>query len=101
MSLPFHTTRMGHTFYEGTMPALVQQLVRLNENLERLVETQKKSDGVPVTNSTYSLAQEAAAAHAAAKSVRGQAYYLAQQYDTELARKIWNIAIPGEDEHTR
>lgn len=35
---PFHQTRMGHAFYESTMPALVRELARLNENLERLRE---------------------------------------------------------------
>lgn len=32
----FFQTRMGHTFYEGTMPALVKQLERLNNNLEEM-----------------------------------------------------------------
>ncbi len=27
---------MGHTFYDVTMPALVEALERLNQNLERL-----------------------------------------------------------------
>ena len=35
---PFFKTRMGHQFYERTMPALVKQLERLNELLERLVD---------------------------------------------------------------
>ena len=35
---PFHQTRMGHRFYESTMPNLVQQLTRLNDLLQRLVE---------------------------------------------------------------
>jgi hypothetical protein len=30
----FFQTRMGQRFYEGTMPALVKQLERLNDNLE-------------------------------------------------------------------
>ena len=34
---PFHQTRMGHIFYEGTMPGLVRELARLNANLERLL----------------------------------------------------------------
>ena len=33
---PFFKTRMGQRFYERTMPELVKQLERLNENLERL-----------------------------------------------------------------
>jgi len=36
--IPFHGTRMGRTFYEHTVPDLVSQLARLNENIERLVE---------------------------------------------------------------
>ena len=36
----FFLTRMGKTFYEHTVPELVRQLQRLNENLERLTETQ-------------------------------------------------------------
>jgi hypothetical protein len=35
----FHRTVMGHRFYEGTMPELVAQLRRLNDNLERLIRT--------------------------------------------------------------
>lgn len=34
---PFHQTRMGHTFYEGTMPSLVRELRRLNDNIERIL----------------------------------------------------------------
>ncbi|WP_404364336.1 hypothetical protein ACIHQR_29885 [Corallococcus coralloides] len=45
----FFQTHMGQRFYEGTMPQLVRQLTRLNDNLERLVAvaeqfaTQKES----------------------------------------------------------
>ena len=35
--IPFHQTRMGHAFLEGTMPGLVRELARLNVNLERLL----------------------------------------------------------------
>ena len=35
---PFYKTRMGLRFYDRTMPALVKQLERLNELLERLVD---------------------------------------------------------------
>jgi hypothetical protein len=31
----FYRTGMGHKFYEGTMPALVEQLKRLNDNMEK------------------------------------------------------------------
>lgn len=36
-NVPFHATRMGSRFYESTMPALVRQLTRLIDNLERLL----------------------------------------------------------------
>ena len=35
---PFYNTRMGHRFYESTMPALVKQLERLNELLTRFLD---------------------------------------------------------------
>ena len=35
---PFYKTRMGQSFYDRTVPALVKQLERLNELLERLVD---------------------------------------------------------------
>lgn len=38
MSDDFFRTRMGHTFYEATMPSLVRELARLNDNLERLAK---------------------------------------------------------------
>ena len=41
---PFFKTRMGHRFFESTMPALVKQLERLNELLERLVEQRDPKD---------------------------------------------------------
>ncbi len=31
----FHQTGMGKTFFERTVPELVEQLKRLNENIER------------------------------------------------------------------
>ena len=43
--IPFHSTRMGQRFYEHTMPELVRQLARLNENLERLI-TGNDKDGL-------------------------------------------------------
>ena len=33
----FFRTQMGHRFYESTMPSLVRELARLNENLEKLL----------------------------------------------------------------
>jgi len=35
----FHTTRMGQTYYDRTVPELVRQLTRLNDNLERRAAT--------------------------------------------------------------
>jgi len=34
----FFQTRMGARFYEGTMPKIAEQLERLNDNLEALIE---------------------------------------------------------------
>jgi len=36
----FYETRAGMRFYESTVPALVRELQRLNENLERLIDKQ-------------------------------------------------------------
>jgi hypothetical protein len=38
----FHRTVMGHRFYEGTMPELVAQLKRLNDNIEKLIAKDKE-----------------------------------------------------------
>lgn len=38
----FFQTLMGRTFYEATMPQLVKQLQRLNENLQELLEDNAK-----------------------------------------------------------
>ena len=40
--IPFYMTRMGRRFYEHTVPALVEQLARLNERLDRLVALQEQ-----------------------------------------------------------
>ena len=32
----FYETRMGRTYFEHTVPELVRQLERLNENMERI-----------------------------------------------------------------
>lgn len=34
----FYRTGMGHKFYEGTMPALVTELRKLNDNLEKMMQ---------------------------------------------------------------
>lgn len=43
MAIEFHQTGMGHRFYEGTMPALVAEVRRLNDNLERLLAHMDKA----------------------------------------------------------
>ena len=40
---PFYKTKMGHRFYEHTMPALAKQLERLNDVLDRLVDRQERA----------------------------------------------------------
>ena len=45
--VPFHSTRMGQRFFEHTMPELVRQLQRLNENLERAFVSQASGDAEP------------------------------------------------------
>jgi len=47
MSSDFFRTRMGQTFYEATMPSLVRELARLNQNLERLVALVEKREAKP------------------------------------------------------
>ncbi|MFP2895118.1 hypothetical protein [Corallococcus sp. 4LFB] len=41
----FFQTHMGQRFYEGTMPQLVRELRRLNDNLERLVTVAEQLAG--------------------------------------------------------
>ncbi|NVJ09921.1 hypothetical protein HUW63_32440 [Myxococcus sp. AM001] len=41
----FFQTYMGQRFYETTMPQLVRQLTRLNDNLERLVDVAEQHAG--------------------------------------------------------
>lgn len=43
----FFRTQMGHRFYESTMPSLVRELARLNQNLERLVALAEKREAKP------------------------------------------------------
>ena len=35
--VPFHATRMGQRFYEGTMPKLAEELARVNASLAELI----------------------------------------------------------------
>lgn len=48
---PFYLTGMGRKFYEGTMPDLVEQLKRLNDNLEKA--------GTPTAFAVDTIAREA------------------------------------------
>ena len=41
--VPLHKTRMGERFFCKTLPDLVRQLERLNDNLERLVDQQEQT----------------------------------------------------------
>jgi hypothetical protein len=58
MSDDFFRTRMGHTFYESTMPSLVRELARLNDNLERLVALAAKQEPKPVESTPATTAPE-------------------------------------------
>ena len=42
--VPFYQTRMGRQFYEATVPRLVNELVRLNELIERLPKALERLD---------------------------------------------------------
>ena len=45
--IPFHNTRMGHTFFEHTMPELVRQITRLNDLLEQIAAASASSEDRP------------------------------------------------------
>lgn len=49
--VPFYRTQMGHRFYEATAPALVRELARLNDNLERLLALVEREPAREVPNS--------------------------------------------------
>ena len=42
----FFQTRMGQVFYEGTMPALVRELTKLNATLDRLVAVAERDQEI-------------------------------------------------------
>ena len=42
--IEFFRTPMGQRFFEATMPSLVRELARLNQNLERLVALAEKRE---------------------------------------------------------
>lgn len=48
----FYKTRMGMTFFEGTMPSLVRELKRLNDNLEADRKERAKLRGEPAEDDT-------------------------------------------------
>ena len=43
----FFRTQMGHRFFESTLPALVRELARLNDNLERLSKVLERDPRSP------------------------------------------------------
>jgi hypothetical protein len=43
MSDDFFRTRMGHQFYDVTMPKIADQLERLNKNLEAFVAERRRA----------------------------------------------------------
>jgi len=47
--IPLHKTAMGRDFFDRNVPALVKQLTRLNDNLEKLIKQnepkEEKKDG--------------------------------------------------------
>ncbi|GJM43204.1 MAG: hypothetical protein DHS20C21_00460 [Gemmatimonadota bacterium] len=42
--IPFHTTRMGQRYYERTLPALVREITRLADLVERLIDQKDQRD---------------------------------------------------------
>ncbi|WP_338869331.1 hypothetical protein [Myxococcus stipitatus] len=47
----FFQTYMGQDFYQVTMPSLVRELARLNDNVERLVAVAERLAGPPPSSS--------------------------------------------------
>lgn len=43
----FYRTQMGHRFFESTLPGLVRELARLNDNIERLSKTREQGPRAP------------------------------------------------------
>jgi hypothetical protein len=54
----FFKTRMGHRFYEATMPKIADQLERLNTNIEALV-AELRALKAPAPNDARAPAPEA------------------------------------------
>ena len=45
--VPFYRTQMGHRFFQATVPGLVRELARLNDNLERLAKVLERDPRAP------------------------------------------------------
>jgi len=45
--IQFFNTAMGRTFFEHTMPALVRELKKLNENLEKFNQQKEPKKEIP------------------------------------------------------
>ena len=58
MSDDFFRTQMGHRFYESTMPSLVREMARLNQNLERLVAIAEKRESKPAEPAPVAITPE-------------------------------------------
>ena len=54
----FHATRMGQRYYEATMPALVRELARLNDNIERLLAVAQDDAKVETAAATKDVAKK-------------------------------------------
>ena len=54
----FHLTRMGQRYYEATMPALVRELTRLNDNIERLLAITERDAKVEAETPAGGAAEE-------------------------------------------
>jgi len=48
----FFLTQMGRMFFEGTMPSLVRELKKLNQNLEKLIELKQGEEKIPPVKNT-------------------------------------------------
>ena len=46
MSPNFFQTMMGRKFFEGTIPSILFQVKRLNDNLERLISLLENNDRI-------------------------------------------------------
>ena len=49
----FYKTRMGKEFFDRTVPDLVRQIARLNEQLERLMERLDQKEDAPACPTSH------------------------------------------------